>query len=148
MNKNARSLRIPLKLNKRVRPDSTATKKFEFYFWWYLTSAAFLVRILLTFWIIWYSSTLLIRKVKRGSLIIFFYYFDYVKIWINIYQGKCNLHLNTYSDDPLFGSLQLSRYLSTIGNCDCQPSIAQWKWESILDISWYTARKRKNKTTY
>ena len=63
------------------------------------------------------------------------------------FWGKCNLHRNTYSGDPLFGSLQLSRYLSTIGNCDCQPSIAQWKWESILDISWYTARKRKNKTT-
>ena len=89
---------------------------------------------------------------KKGSLIIFFtilIMLKYESIFTSFnFWGKCNLHLNTYSGDPLFGSLQLSRYLSTIGNCDCQPSIAQWKWESILDILWYTARKRKNKTRY
>ena len=103
-------------------------------------------------WMIWCSSTLLIRIVKKGPWYFFFtilIMLKYESIFTSFnFWGKCNWRLNTYSGDPLFGSLQLSRYLSTIGNCDCQPSIAQWKWESILDILWYTARKRKNKTRY
>ena len=160
MNENARSLnfnnKILLKLNKRVLflyyptvlPQRILSSIFDDIWLQQLFWSEFCSHS----WRIWCSSILLIREVKKGSLIYFFtilIMLKYESIWTSFnFRGKYNLHLNTYSGDPLFGSLQLSRYLSTIGNCDCQPSIAQWKWESILDISWYTARKRKNKSTY